>query len=261
MTYLAWLLVISAFFALVERLRPARPAQPVFRKQLLNDLVYLVFNGHVYSIVTTGIVLSVANWTRLQLDALGILPASTLLTGKPLIVQALVYFVVSDFLQWCVHNLLHRVPFLWQFHKLHHSVKEMDWAANFRFHWMEHVVYKSLLYVPLLFLGGEFEALFWVYVAGTFWGHFNHSNLNVSIGPLRYLFNSPRMHMWHHDQSTEGGPYKNFGIVLSLWDWIFGTVFWPRERPPQAIGYAGEEELPRNLLGQFAFPLARRRAE
>ena len=100
--------------------------------------------------------------------------------------QFVVFLVVSDFLQWCVHRLLlHRVGFLWQFHKLHHSVKEMDWAANFRFHWMEVVVYKSLLYIPLFcWLGGSYGPLMSVYVFATVWGHFNHSNVHIGLGPL-----------------------------------------------------------------------------
>ena len=57
----------------------------------------------------------------------------------------LIFFLVSDFVQWNTHRLLHRVSFLWNFHKVHHSVKEMGFAAHLRYHWMEPVVYKSLL--------------------------------------------------------------------------------------------------------------------
>jgi sterol desaturase/sphingolipid hydroxylase (fatty acid hydroxylase superfamily) len=69
------------------------------------------------------------------------------------------------------------------------------------------------------------------------------------------------MHMWHHDISTEGGAAKNFGIVFSLWDFLFRTAFWPRDRAPSEIGYTGEQELPSNLLGQVAFPLSRKREQ
>lgn len=61
---------------------------------------------------------------------------------------------VSDFVQWNTHRLLHRVPMLWNFHKVHHSVKEMGFAAHLRYHWMEPVVYKSLLYIPIAIIGG-----------------------------------------------------------------------------------------------------------
>ena len=256
-SYLSWLLVISAFFALAERIRPARREQTVLRPQLGNDLFYLLFNGHFYAVLVGGVVTKAAMLSRDGLAALSLLPEAGLLDGRAFWFQLVVYLVVSDFLQWCVHNLLHRVPFLWQFHKLHHSVQRMDWLANFRFHWVEVVVYKSLLYAPLLWLGGAPEPLFAAIVFATLWGQFNHSNVDLGLGPLAYLFNSPRMHMWHHDASDEGGTAKNFGIVLSLWDWLLGTAYWPRDRAPERIGYPGDTEMPRDLPRQLAFPLTR----
>lgn len=258
MTYLHWLLIASASFALLERLRPQRPAQPVLRRGLFKDFFYLVFNGHYYSVLMGGATLWVADRTRELLAGADLLPAAGLLDDAPLWLAALAYFLASDFLQWCVHVLLHKIPPLWKLHQVHHSVVDMDWAGNFRFHWGELVVYRSLLYVPLLFLGGRLEALFPVWVFATFWGHFNHSNLRAELGPLGYLFNSPRMHMWHHDASVEGGVSKNYGIVLSLWDWLFGTAYWPRDRAPERLGFEGLEELPEDLPRQLVWPLLRK---
>jgi sterol desaturase/sphingolipid hydroxylase (fatty acid hydroxylase superfamily) len=85
------------------------------------------------------------------------------------------------------------------------------------------------------------------------------SNLNVDLGPLGCVFNSPRMHLWHHDASEEGGVAKNFGIVLSLWDFLFRTAFWPRDRSPRVLGYPGIEEMPLGLAGELFWPVARRR--
>lgn len=258
MTYWIWLAGISLFFLLAERLRPARRAQPVLRRQWSNDLAYLVFNGHVYALVTGTVVGAVALRTREWLGSwLPFAEQGSGLASLPAWAQFAVYLVVSDLLQWCVHNLLHRVPLLWQFHKVHHSIHDMDWAGNFRFHWVEIVVYRSLLYVPLALLGGDAGPLFAVAVFATFWGHWNHANLAVDIGPLGYILNSSRMHLWHHDASDEGGASKNFGIVLSLWDWFFGTAYWPRERSPARVGYPGDGELPTDLPRQMLFPLTR----
>ena len=256
-TYLYWLLGISLAFVVLERIRPARRAQGAVRPQLANDLFYLVFNGHLYAVLAGGAIAWIARHTREGLQPLGLLPARGLLDAAPFLVQALVFLVVSDFLQWCVHNLLHRVTFLWQFHKVHHSIHRMDWAGNFRFHWVEVVVYRSLLYVPLYWIGGAGEALFAVALFATAWGHFNHANIALDLGPLGRVFNSPRMHLWHHDASDEGGVAKNFGIVLSLWDFLFGTVYWPRDRSPSRLGYPGDEEMPRDLPRQLLFPLTR----
>lgn len=254
MSYLAWLLAISAAFALAERLAPAR-RQPLARPQLLNDLAYLVFNGHLWAVLTGGLSASLALFAREQLAFLPFASETNALARLPWLAQFALYLCISDLLQWCVHVLLHRVPFLWRFHKVHHSAHAMDWAVNFRFHWMELVVYRTLLYLPLALLGGSASALFAVAVFATAWGHFNHANLAVDIGPLGYVFNSPRMHLWHHDDSHEGGSAKNFGIVLSVWDWLFGTAYWPRDRAPARLGYDGDREMPDDLPRQALFGL------
>ena len=254
--YWQWLVAVSIAIALAERIRPARQKQPALRRQLGNDLFYLAFHGHWYYLLFGGLIVSVAAPVSASLDWL----PQRLLDGRGFWLQFCVYLIVSDALQWCVHRLLHGVPFLWKFHQVHHSVQEMDWAANFRFHWMETVVYRSALYVPVaLCLGGDYPPLLTAWVFGTAWGHFNHANLNVGIGPLKYLFNSPRMHLWHHDASDEGGTAKNFGIVFSCWDWLFGTAYWPEDRPPERIGFPGDEAMPRDLPRQLAWPLVRGR--
>ncbi|MEX1026034.1 MAG: sterol desaturase family protein [Planctomycetota bacterium] len=261
MLYWPWLLGISVLFVVLELLLPARPAERGWRRQFGNDLFYLAFNGHFYAVVAGGFVGAVAvtaqrwlePWLPFAGDGSGI-------ARWPFAAQFVVFLVVSDFLQWCVHNLLHRVPLLWQFHKVHHSVARMDWAANFRFHWIEVVVYRSLLFVPLGLLGGNVEPLFAVAVFATFYGHLNHANLKLQFGPLRYVLNGPEMHMWHHDASREGGVAKNFAIVFSAWDWLFRTAYWPRDRAPARLGYEGDAEMPPDLPRQLVFPLFRRRA-
>jgi len=259
MQYIHWLIVISVGFALLERVRPARPRQGFWRRQLVNDVFYLLFNGHFYALLSASLV----GWTTLRvrdlLATVELLPEAGWLGAQPFGLQFVVYFVVADFLQWSIHVLLHRVPMLWQFHKIHHSIHTMDWAGNFRFHWAEVVIYRSLLYVPLLFLGAPADVLLGVAVCGTAWGHFNHSNLDIGLGPLAYLFNSPRMHLWHHDASSEGGHAKNFGIVLSLWDFMFSTAFWPRDRAPERLGFADDHEVPTDIGRQLLFPLTKNR--
>ncbi|MBK7977465.1 MAG: sterol desaturase family protein [Deltaproteobacteria bacterium] len=258
-SYLGWLIGLSAGFALAERVRPARAEQPAARPELANDLAYLAFNGHLYALLTASVAGALVAFTRGLLFGFGWSPGAGVLAGRGFAVQFAVALVVCDLGQWCVHNLLHRVPWLWQLHKVHHSARNMDWAVNFRFHWAELIVYRSLLFVPVLWLGGDPGPLIAVAVFGTFWGHLNHANLDVDLGRLGYLMNSPRMHLWHHDASDEGGRHgKNFGIVLSVWDWLFRTAYWPRDRVPERLGYPGDDEMPRDLPRQLVFPLTRR---
>jgi len=260
MQYVHWLILLSAAFLLLERLFPWRRGQPLLRPGLAQDVAFLALNGHLFGLWTQQLNRWFWGRTAGALESAGLPAAGQPMAGWPLWAQFLAFLLVADLLQWCIHNLLHRVPWLWQFHKVHHSITTMDWIGNFRFHWVEALVYKMLQAIPLALLGAEHDAAFWVYVLGTGWGHFNHANLNVGLGPLGYVFNSPRMHLWHHDISDEGGTAKNFAIVFSLWDWIFRTAYWPRDRNPERIGYPGMEEMPAHLAGKLLWPLTRRRA-
>jgi len=97
--------------------------------------------------------------------------------------------------------------------------------------------------------------ILWVAVFSTLIGHLNHANLRISWGRLRYLFDSPRMHVWHHDVVLHGRGGQNFGVVFSLWDWLFGTVYWPDgEEQPARLGFKGMERFPRGLIGRLVFP-------
>ncbi len=259
MSYLHWLIAISLAFVLLERLVPWRKGQPLVRPGFVRDLGFLALNGHVLSLLSAGVNGWLAAEATGLLQRAGLLLPAAPIAGWPLGAQVAAFLVVSDFAQWCVHNLLHRVPWLWSFHKVHHAITTMDFVGNFRFHWMEIVVYKSVLWLPLALLGASAEAAFVVAVVGTIWGDLNHANLDLRLGPLGYVLNGPRMHLWHHDQSDEGGAAKNYGIVLSLWDHLFGTAYWPRERSPAALGYPGMQEMPQDLFGELAWPLSRRR--
>ncbi len=259
MSYAGWLVAITLLFVALERLFAWRPEQRLFRPGWLRDLGFLALNGHFFSLWTAALTAGTAVLATRTLAGFG-LPTRPSPVGRwPLALQFVVLLLASDFLQWCVHNLLHRVPLLWIFHKVHHSISTMDFVGSFRFHWLEIVVYKAAQWLPLTLLGASGEAVLAVAVFGTFWGDLNHANLNLGLGPLGYVLNSPRMHLWHHDASDEGGVGKNFGIVLSLWDYLFRTAYWPRDRSPLRLGYPGDAEMPDGLLGQVAWPLLRAR--
>jgi sterol desaturase/sphingolipid hydroxylase (fatty acid hydroxylase superfamily) len=244
------LVVVSAGVALLERVTPARPSQPALRRGLWSDALYLLFNGHFLGVGLA--------WTAAR--TVDPLLASRfdlhLAAGWPIWLQAIVATVVLDFAQWTIHILLHRVPWLWEVHKVHHSVRngEMDWIVSFRFHWAEVVVYKTLQYLPLALLGFAGEALFFHAVFGTVVGHLNHANLDWGHGPWRYVLNSPRMHLWHHDADAPRA--RNFGILFSVWDWLFGTAHLP-DHPPRRLGFDGEQALPPDFFRRSLWPLVR----
>jgi len=257
MNYLIWLAALSAVVIFFEWKWPTRE-QKQLRTWLWSDFVHLLFNGHFLGLMLYGIsfyyvipvvddLLAARGWT----EAFYFSAAS----GWHIAVQAVVALVALDFVQWLVHNTLHRSPFLWRIHQVHHSVKdgEMDWIVSFRFSWIEPAIYKAAMYLPAMWFGFAPEALFFHAVFGTLIGHLNHANLTWDYGPLRYVFNSPRMHLYHHDYEAPAHG-QNFGITLSCWDWIFGTAHLPPE-PPKKIGFPGVEHLPNDFFGQLIWPI------
>jgi sterol desaturase/sphingolipid hydroxylase (fatty acid hydroxylase superfamily) len=255
MSYLHWLIGTSVAFILLERLLPWRKDQRLLRAGFWRDAGFVALNGHFFSLATGGLMGALSVAATQALGRAGLKLPGSPIGDWPFAAQFVTFLVLADFLQWCIHNLLHRVPWLWTFHKVHHSITTMDWLGNWRFHWVEVLVYKAVQWLPLAWLNASGEAVFAVAVVTTVWGDFNHANLDAGLGRLGYVLNSPRMHLWHHDLSSEGGVAKNFGIVFSLWDHLFGTAYWPRERCPERLGYPGVEEMPGGLFGQLSWPL------
>lgn len=254
--YFFWLLLVSLFCFTLERLFPWRPAQKICRQGILQDLFFLVFNGHY-----AGVLLAMATGNLFQwLGRLLHMPVQmpfrslNLLADQPVWLRFLVFLVLKDLLEWMIHITLHRVPWLWQFHKLHHSIRELDWIGNFRFHWMEIIIYRSLTYFPLVALGVDGPIILAIAVFATLVGHLNHANLKLDYGPLRYIFNSPRLHVWHHDVVVHGNGGQNFAIVFSIWDWLFGTIYWPDREQPRQLGFKDMVLFPTSLLQRMLYP-------
>jgi len=260
--YLPWLIGLSVFFFLLEMARPWRKGQARFRKDFWLDAFYMFFNFFLFSFVIYSATSEVA--VSLFNDFLAIFGVRNLVAIEvgswPVWTQLLTLFIVRDFVQWNVHRLLHRVPFLWQFHKVHHSVEEMGFAAHLRYHWMENVVYRTLEYVPLAMIGFGIDDFFVVHIFTLAVGHFNHSNLRVRLGPLKYLFNNPQMHIWHHAKNLPPGRAygMNYGLTLSLWDYLFGTACIPSDGRDVELGFSGDEQFPQTFLGQLGVGLGPR---
>jgi len=243
---------------MLERFFPWRKGQKTFRTQIGQDFFWLIFNGHF-----AGVLLAyLTYWIVIQINNIFFswnLPSPeylNLLSDSPIWIQFITYFALSDLIEWSVHNLLHRVPWMWEFHKLHHSIIDMDWIGNFRFHWMEIIIYKTAKYFPLIVLGVNNEIILSIAIVATLVGHLNHSNLNIDYEIFRYVLNSPRFHVWHHDVLLHGKHGQNFAIVFSVWDWIFKTYYYPTDKEqPDSLGFENIEKFPRSLLKRLIYPI------
>jgi sterol desaturase/sphingolipid hydroxylase (fatty acid hydroxylase superfamily) len=260
-SYFFWLISVSLLCFLLERVFTWRREQKVLRKEIGQDVFFLVFNGHYAGLLLAAMgtyaLGKLSTWIHLD-KSLNTLQSLNLLSGWPLLIQALAFLTLKDFISWVVHRLLHRVPWMWEFHKLHHSITELDWIGNFRFHWMEIVFYKAFTWLPLMVLGVSGDIILIIAVIETLIGHLNHANLPWSWGKLGYIFNSPRFHAWHHDVVNHGSYGQNYAIVFSFWDWIFRTAYYPVDKKmPEKFGFKGMQVFPRGLAKRLVHPLGR----
>ena len=254
--YFWGLILISVAVWGLEILFPWRKTQPIFRNDFWIDGFYMFFNFFIFSIFISGVYKII---TKIAVDEFQITPnaiALVDLSSFSPVVQLVLFFVVLDFVQWLTHIILHRFPVFWKFHKVHHSVKEMGFAAHLRYHWMENILYKPFKVIALMVLGGfEPEQAFIVHFMAISIGHLNHANIKLNYGPLKYVFNNPVMHLYHHAQTIPEG-FKsgvNFAISLSLWDYIFKTNYVPNPDKNLTLGYQGDDHMPASFFGQLFY--------
>ncbi len=195
------------------------------------------------------------------------------LYAKALIVLGL--YMAFEFSYWFDHFLSHKIPFLWEFHKVHHSATVLTPFANYRVHPVDTIVYMNILSVVvgsatgvvLYFAGIEFAMacsaisgiLYAIYMA--LWGHLQHSQFWLALtGIPGRLVLSPAHHQIHHSSDPVHFD-KNFGASLALWDWLFGTLHIPRRQNEHIrFGTEGDAHLKRfvpSVLYPFHYAIKR----
>lgn len=168
----------------------------------------------------------------------------------PWALQFAVYFLVNDFGRYWLHRWFHISDVLWRFHRVHHTATQMGVLTNFRMHVFEALPKYGLLVLPFHLVGVNRWVLITYSAIDLIKGFWHHINVKTHIGNANLLFNSAELHWWHH--STERcGQMANFGSVLSIWDRLFGTFYWPRGQWPTKIGVAGIEAFPEDYVGRF----------
>ncbi|NOT09251.1 MAG: sterol desaturase family protein [Gemmatimonadales bacterium] len=223
----------ALFFIFAERRRPYNPGQRLFRPGFWNDLVlYGLVQSFVLGLVIGRIIGALdagTDWSRLHL-----------VSDWPILWQLVFFFVVHDLYIYFFHRLQHRSRFLWRFHEAHHSVENVDWLSGVRSHSLEILVNQTVEFAPIVLLGAAPEVAVLKGMVSAVWGMFIHSNLDVRLGVLQYVVNGPEMHRWHH--ANDPAAYnRNFATKLALWDWLFGTAYFPPrdERNAAKYGLAG----------------------
>ena len=261
--YFYWLVGASLVIWLLELCFPWRKDQPAIRQDFWLDLFYTFWNYFLFSLIIYNAASNV--FVELFNDFLRLFGVKNLvaiqLGGLPVWGQLLFIFVFRDFMQYFIHRLLHRVPRLWEFHKVHHSTEQMGFGGLLKYHFVENIVYRTLEYIPLAMLGFGISDFFIVHIFTLITGQLGHANLYLPLGKFKYILNGPQMHLWHHARQLPAAHKYgfNYGITLSVWDYIFGTVHWPHNDPDLPVGLPPQEHFPHDFVGQTIEPFRRRK--
>lgn len=229
----------------MERVFPAKKDQPFFRKGWMLDLCYFLGQYLLWGSVVYFVLSYFSDWLT------GIVPGTfrAMLQSQPIWIQAIEVIILSDLLIYWGHRLQHKVPFLWRFHKVHHSAERLDWLAAHREHPLDSIYTVGLINLPMFIVGFPMEVLAGVIAFRGIWAIYIHSNVRLSIGPLKKIIGSPELHHWHHHLDQNAGNYANISPLMDL---LFGTYVCP-DYEPEAVGI--QEDFPENYIGQLVEPI------
>jgi len=247
-----WFALLVIIFVPLEKLF-ARRTQKIFRKEFANDLVYYFLNSILPSLLLI-VPLSVIAWGVHQFLPEGVYNWGATLSVR---MRLLLAIVIGDFGGYWGHRWLHEIPFLWGFHSIHHSAKEIDWLVNTRAHPID-MVFNRFCGLSLIYLLGlaqptgekaDIVPLLYV-VIGTIWSFFIHANIRWRFGWLERLISTPAFHHWHHTNDEPRYVNKNYAAIFPWIDQLFGTLYLPRNRWPKIYGTNTfvAEDLVRQLL-------------
>lgn len=187
---------------------------------------------------------------------------------ETIIYYTLVLTILNDFLSYVIHLLFHKIPFLWEFHKTHHSATSLNPVTQYRLHPFELIVNNFKYFFVYGLVTGLFEYLsagtvhsYMFYGANVFsfiflsWGaNLRHSHVKLSyFNPLEYIFISPFQHQIHHSDAVEHYD-KNFGSKLAIWDWLFGTLVRSKKANDINFGLGQENKNYRTFFDNMTRP-------
>ena len=287
-TSLGAALLIATLFYAVKRLRRGRQLRAktilraLFPKHIVAspsnyaDLGFLFFNVFVFGVVFGWAVLTYETVTN------GIISNLVAVFGQPVpsslpgwlsrSIVTLMLFLAYELGYWFNHWLCHRVPLLWEFHKVHHSAEVLTPLTNFRVHPVYTWIFANILALSAAIANGLANYMFGettyqyaladsniilvlfihVYV------HLQHSHVWIAFsGWLGRIFVSPAHHQIHHSTNPKHFN-RNYGSCLALWDWMFGTLYVPgKEKEKLSFGAEQDEYQAHTISGELIAPFIR----
>lgn len=174
-------------------------------------------------------------------------------------------FVLDDFSKYAVHRLLHRIPVLWAFHKVHHSATSLNPITVFRTHPVEGVIFtlrgalvQGACIAIFVFVFGSKVQLMTVFGASVLnyafhalGANLRHSHISIGFWrPVERIFISPAQHQIHHSAAARHHD-KNFGVALAIWDSMFGTLCFSQNDQVLEYGLENQSQIDPHRLSKL----------
>lgn len=231
------------------------PTEIVRSKSSLTD-VKLFFGGRLFALTgfLGSVTITTATATMIFVALGGKMSASDL---HPLAIAFLV-MLVSDFSVYWIHRIHHEQPVLWPFHSVHHSAEVLSPITVYRKHPIYDIFAALLRSVLIGALQGLLLALFtdtitasqiaginvFYFLFNILGSNFRHSHIWISYGRvLEHILISPAQHQIHHSRAVKHHD-KNYGEILAVWDWMFGTLYIPDAYEKLDFGLSDREGVP-----------------
>jgi sterol desaturase/sphingolipid hydroxylase (fatty acid hydroxylase superfamily) len=218
--FLGGLIFVAAsaliFWPLEELFEGDKSARPKFK-----DLAFLWFYQSYGLWIAAGIIYELAYLVRRTFP-----PDWSLFVGlQPYWLQAIAALFMAELWGYVAHRLAHRLPFLWRFHRVHHTVVDMTWSASSRQHPVDFLLIVVGANLPAMILGIDLKPIAVLVILERFYTVLLHSNLQLDWGWFTKIVASPRLHRTHHDPSCRG----NYAGILSIFDVLGNTYRSPRD--------------------------------
>ncbi len=237
---------------LIERLFPANKNQKILSTSFFQDIIWFFVESIGQAFIISTYVAFLFNFYHQHLSFLTIQSTAQIPEWGRLIIG----IVLLDFLYWLQHFINHKVQWLWFFHSIHHSQKEVNVFTDFRYHTLEYVMRNTIISIPFYILGIKLPTLIYFIVFQMWFTRFYHGNIKTNLGWLRYILVTPQSHRVHHSIERRHQD-KNFGSILSIWDFIFGTQYRGYDEYP-VTGIEDEHfphETSKNIVNLIRTPL------
>lgn len=240
--------LILAYYIFKKTIKKGSFLNYIFHKKVwfshsaMVDYYMFFFNGFVKILLVAPYLyfgFQLSYWVNNYLiDRFGLIQ-NPLSVTTTLILYTIVITIITDLFVYLIHLAFHKIPFLWEFHKIHHSATSMTPITQYRIHPIELIFNNIQSILSFGLVTGIFDYLsngninIWTFFGVNIFtflffmlgANLRHSHVKLRyFNFLEYIFISPMQHQIHHSKNPKHWD-KNMGSKLAIWDWIFGTLF------------------------------------